>query len=79
MGCEGSRGMGRRWLVELRQRLGRGFGHGLAAIQTGRRNDGVLLPGLYRSRVQGTGKREGAHVVAISRRRAVGEGDELAL
>lgn len=71
--------MGRRWLVELRQRLGRGFGHVLAAMQPGRRNDGKLLPGLYRSRVQGTGRREEAHVVAISRRRSLGEGYELAL
>lgn len=39
--------MGRRWLVELRQRLGRGFGHVLAAMQPVRRNDGELLPGLY--------------------------------
>jgi hypothetical protein len=65
--------MGGRWLVELRQRLGRGFGHVLAAMQPGRRNDGVLLPGLYRSRVQRTGRREDGHVIAVSGRRTSGE------
>jgi hypothetical protein len=49
MRCERSGGVRGRLLVELRQRLGRGFGHILAAIQTGRRNDGVLLPRLGRS------------------------------